>query len=123
MANIPQKHLIEYTQISSRPIKKSLCSSEQARIKRYAMSGAFYLSVTLTTNIATPTYIATAVGAMNMITNGLNILLNLVLGITREILSCFGPRPELAALPQSDFAFGALHKLAEQNKSLRRSLK
>jgi len=62
------------------------------------MSGVLYLSVTLTTNIASPAYIVTAVGVMNMNANGLNILLILVLDITRELLGGFGPRLELAAL-------------------------
>jgi fucose permease len=54
--------------------------------------------ITLTIDISSSAYVATAVGFMNMIANGVNILLILVLGNTREFSGGFGLGLGLAAL-------------------------
>jgi len=63
------------------------------------LCGGTYAAIfTLTTDIASPAYVATAVGFMNMIANGVNIMLILLLGITREFSGGFGLGLFLAAL-------------------------
>jgi len=63
------------------------------------LCGSTYAAIlTLTTNTASPAYVATAVGFMNMIANSVNIILTLTLGITREFFGGFGPGLCLAAL-------------------------
>jgi MFS family permease len=57
-----------------------------------ALCGSTYAAIfTLTIDISSPSYVATAVGFMNMIANGVNILLILLLGNTREFFGGFGP--------------------------------
>lgn len=56
------------------------------------LSGCMYASVfTLTIDMSAPSYAATAAGFMNMVGNGVNILLILVLGNAREFTGSFGP--------------------------------
>lgn len=56
------------------------------------LSGCMYASVfTLTIDISAPSYAATAVGFMNMVGNGVNIILILLLGNAREFSGSFGP--------------------------------
>ena len=63
------------------------------------LCGSTYASIlTLTIDNASPAYVATAVGFMNMIANGVNITLILVLGNTREFSGGFGLGLGLAAL-------------------------
>ena len=63
------------------------------------LCGSTYAAIlTLTTDTASPAYIATAVGFMNMIANGVNIILILTLGFTRELFGGFGLGLGLAAL-------------------------
>jgi uncharacterized membrane protein len=62
------------------------------------LCGSTYAAVlTLTIDISHPAYVATAVGFMNMVANGVNILLILVLGNTREFFGGFAPGLGLAA--------------------------
>jgi MFS family permease len=63
------------------------------------LCGSTYASIlTLTTDIASSAYVATAVGFMNMLANCVNIMLILVLGNTREFSGGFALGLGLAAL-------------------------
>jgi MFS family permease len=63
------------------------------------LCGGTYASIfTLTTDIASPAYVATAVGFMNMLANGVGIMLILALGNTREYSGGFGLGLSLIAL-------------------------
>jgi len=63
------------------------------------LCGSTYAAIlTLTIDISPPAYVATAVGFMNMLANGVNILLILVLGNAREFFGGFGLGLGLAAL-------------------------
>lgn len=63
------------------------------------LCGGTYAAIfTLTIDISAPAYVATAVGFMNMVANGVNILLILVLGNARELTGGFGAGLCLASL-------------------------
>jgi len=63
------------------------------------LCGSTYAAIlTLTIDISPPAYTATAVGFMNMLANGVNIMLILLLGNTREFFGGFGLGLGLAAL-------------------------
>jgi len=63
------------------------------------LCGGTYAAIfTLTIDHASPAYVATAVGFMNLLANGMNIMLILVLGNAREFSGGFGPGLGLAAL-------------------------
>jgi fucose permease len=63
------------------------------------LCGGTYASIlTLTIDSASPAYVATAVGFMNLLANGVNIMLILALGNSREFSGGFGPGLGLAAL-------------------------
>ena len=63
------------------------------------LCGITYASIlTLAIDMASPAYVATAVGFMNMLANGVNIMLILALGNAREFFGGFGPGLALAAL-------------------------
>ena len=60
--------------------------------------GTYAAILTLTIDSASPAYVATAVGFMNLLANGVNIMLILVLGNAREFSGGFGLGLGLAAL-------------------------
>jgi MFS family permease len=63
------------------------------------LCGSTYAAIfTLTIDCASPAYVATAVGFMNMIANGVNIMLILALGNAREFSGGFGLGLGLAVL-------------------------
>ena len=75
------------------------------------LCGGTYAAIfTLTADMSSPAYVATTIGFMNMIANGVNILLILMLGITRELSGGFGLGLGLAALAAVGiFVWGRTH--------------